>query len=79
MATASFVPAFDAGAGRPVLPDRDEPGDGQGLWPDDAPGYGYVTASYTPTDNTCIILVSSSQAVIDAMKASADFEWLEDA
>jgi hypothetical protein len=76
MPQARFVMDFDDAAGRPTLPTDDAHGftvDGDGV-----DGHGYVTCSYTPTENTCIVLVSASEAVIDAMKDHADFEWLED-
>jgi hypothetical protein len=78
MPAARFVTAFDDTAGRPALPDGDMEGDGRGVFADGTPGYGWVTCSHTPGLPTCIVLVSSTQAVIDAMTASDDYQWIED-
>jgi hypothetical protein len=41
-------------------------------------GSGFSCVGHVPQAPTCIVLVDSSQATIDGMKASAKYLWIED-
>lgn len=76
MPVARFVMRFDRSIGRPLLPDGNVEGDGAAVFADGTPGYGWVTASHTPAD-TCIVFVRSTQAVLNAMRASGNYHAID--
>jgi len=73
MLSAIFCVAMNGG-----LPDLPPMQNGGSLALDAGEGSGWTVIGQAPQTSTCLVRVTSSRAVIDAMKASADYLWIED-
>jgi hypothetical protein len=80
MPKANFVTGWDNIAGRPDIPPMVDSEGGLQLHYVNGGVLrgGFACISYVPIATTCIVQIHSSQATIDAMKASEDYIWIED-